>query len=159
MRLISELFHRHGVEFIVIGGQAETLFGSPRVTYDVDVCYLRTKENLSRLAAALQEINPTLRGAPPDLPFKMDLRALEMGINFTLSTRYGDLDILGFVEPLGGYTDLMPNSEIYPAYGLQLRTIGLEDLLKVKLHINRVKDQESIIQLTGIKRIRDQKLK
>jgi hypothetical protein len=37
-RRILDLLWEHDVEFIVIGGQAEMLMGSPRVTYDVDVC-------------------------------------------------------------------------------------------------------------------------
>ena len=45
----------HGVEFVVVGGQAELLMGSPRVTYDIDLCYRRSKENLRHLAAALRE--------------------------------------------------------------------------------------------------------
>jgi hypothetical protein len=65
---LVELLAAHGVEFMIIGGQAETIFGSPRVTYDIDLCYRRTSENLKKLAAALREIKPTLRGAPPDLP-------------------------------------------------------------------------------------------
>ena len=39
---IAELFYSHDVRFIVIGGQAEYLFGSPRVTYDIDLCYERS---------------------------------------------------------------------------------------------------------------------
>ena len=68
------------------------------------------------------------------------------------------MDILGHVEPLGGYEQLLPNHEEYDVAGQRIRTIGLEDLLKVKLHINRVKDQESIVQLKAIKRIRDEGL-
>ena len=72
----AEVLIAHGVEFVVIGGQAEILFGSSRPTYDVDLCYRRTQDNLKRLAAALKEIQPTLRNAPPDLPFVIDERSL-----------------------------------------------------------------------------------
>jgi hypothetical protein len=75
LQTIAERLDAHGVEFIVIGGQAETLFGSPRITYDIDLCYRRTNQNLERLAVALRELNPSLRGAPPDLPFQLDARA------------------------------------------------------------------------------------
>jgi hypothetical protein len=51
---IAAILLRHDVEFLVIGGQAEVLMGSPRVTYDTDLCYRRTKENLERLAQALR---------------------------------------------------------------------------------------------------------
>jgi hypothetical protein len=62
---IALLLSTHGVEFIVVGGQAELLMGSPRVTYDIDLCYKRSKENLRRLATALHELKPSLRNAPP----------------------------------------------------------------------------------------------
>ncbi len=40
------LFTDAGVEFMIVGGQAEALMGSPRVTYDFDFCYRRSSENL-----------------------------------------------------------------------------------------------------------------
>ncbi len=101
---IVDLLQRHGVDFIVIGGQAATLHGSPLPTYDVDLCYARTALNLDRLAAALQEIHPSLRGAPPDLPFRLDAQSLALGANFTFETDLGPLDLLGWVEPLGCVT-------------------------------------------------------
>jgi len=61
---------------MVIGGQAEALMGSARVTYDVDLCYRRTPENLERLASVLQTLKLTLRGAPSDLKFRLDAQAL-----------------------------------------------------------------------------------
>src|SRR5438093_1145316 len=89
-----EHFCAHGVEFLVIDGQAEVLFGSPRITYDVDPCYRRTRDNLERLAAATKELKPTLRNAPPDLPFALDARSLALGENFTFHTIHGSLDLL-----------------------------------------------------------------
>ena len=78
LRAIVELFAKHGVEFLVIGGRAEQLMGGARVTYDTDLCYLRSAGNLERLAAALRQIKPGLRGAPADLPFQIDARALAL---------------------------------------------------------------------------------
>jgi predicted nucleotidyltransferase len=153
----AEVLFRHRVEFIVIGGQAENLMGSPRVTYDVDLCYRKTPENLQRLASALSELNVSLRGAPPDLPVRPDARTLGMGENFTFSTSLGDLDLLGYVEPIGGYESLLPRVEIIPLEdGNELRVISLDDLLRVKLHISRAKDSESIFQLQALKRAREE---
>src|SRR5262245_7132638 len=87
--VIAEHLGRYGVEFIVIGGQAAVLHGSPLATFDVDLCYKRERENLERLAAALQEIHPTLRGAPLDLPFRLDAQSLALGSNFTFATDLG----------------------------------------------------------------------
>lgn len=154
LEAVCQLLVRHGVDFLVIGGQAEYLFGSPRVTYDVDLCYRRTAGNLRRLAEALRELKPTLRGAPPDLPFIIDARSLALGSNFTFDTPVGPLDMLGFVEPLGGYEDLLPHSETYQVGGLTVRTISLEHLIKVKEHIRRPKDRDSLFQLKAIQQIR-----
>ena len=87
------------------------LLGSPLPTFDVDLCYRRSEANLKRLAAALREIHPTLRGAPPDLPFQLDVNSLALGSNFTFNTDLGPLDLLGWVEPIGGYEQLLPNTD------------------------------------------------
>jgi hypothetical protein len=149
-----EPFHRHGVEFIVIGGVAEQLHGGSRVTYDVDLCYRRTKENFIKLAKALQELNPSLRGAPAGLPFQIDAKTLEMGQNFTFNTEILPLDVLGFVEPLGGYDEIRKHAVLYMNSGKELWTIDAEELLQIKLHLNRPKDQESIAQLRAILRVK-----
>lgn len=156
IEILAEILVANGVEFIVIGGQAETIFGSPRVTFDVDLCYRRTRENIQRLAEALKNIKPTLRGADPGLPFRADAPTLQAGLNFTFSTEAGDLDLLGYVEPIGDYDKLLVSAERHAIGKLELLTISLEDLIRVKQHINRSKDRESLLQLLAIKRIREE---
>ncbi len=146
-----------GVEFVVIGGQAETLMGSPRVTYDVDLCYRRASDNLVPPATALRALDARLCNAPPGVPFLLDARTLEMGSNFTFCTSVVNLDVLGYVEPIGGYDDLLPSAETYQLVdGRIVRTIGLDDLIRVKPTIKRFKDGESMYQLLAIKRVRDE---
>lgn len=151
---VARLFQSHGVEFMVIGGQAEVIFGSPRLTYDVDLCYRRTKENIARLAEAVKPLHVGLRGAPADLPFTPDARTLTMGCNFTFNTDHGKLDLLGWVEPLGDYDALVKNAETWEFAGMVLKTINLEDLIRIKEHIQREKDKESLVQLRAIKQVR-----
>jgi hypothetical protein len=152
---IVELFTSHNVRFIVIGGQAEYLFGSPRVTYDIDLCYERSAQNLENLAAALSELKPTLRGAPPDLPFVLDAKSLALGSNFTFNTALGPLDLLGWVEPLGDYGAVAKHDTTIDLQGLKLLVISLDDLIRIKEYIRRPKDRESLMQLQAIKRLRD----
>jgi hypothetical protein len=153
--VVAEHLQRHGVEFLVIGGQAATLLGSPLPTFDIDLCYRRTAENLDRLAAALQDLHPTLRGAPPDLPFRLDAQSLALESNFTFNTDCGPLDLLGWVEPLGTYEALLPGATVIPAGDINLLTIGLDDLIAIKRHLRRPKDQAALAQLEAIKRTRD----
>jgi hypothetical protein len=147
------LFGENGVEFMVIGGQAEALMGSPRVTYDYDFCYRRTPSNLASLARALGTLKLALRGAPADLRFRVDAESLALGSNFTFTVD-GEypLDLLGFVEPIGTYEDLLPGAQTMQIAGKQALVIGLEDLIKE--HIGRPKDRESLLQLRAIERLR-----
>ena len=93
-----------------MGGVAAAADGAARATYDVDVVYGRSPENLARLAAALTPLAPYLRGAPPGLPFRWDAVTISHGLNFTLTTTLGDLDLLGEIVGGGGYEQLLPQS-------------------------------------------------
>ena len=99
-----------GVEFTVAGGVALVLRGSSRVTQDLNLCYARDRANLHRLATALAPFHPRLRGAPPDLPFLWDEQTLASGLNFTLTTDLGDLDILGEISGIGDYARVAAGS-------------------------------------------------
>ena len=151
---IAEHLQRHEVEFMVIGGQAAVLHGSPLPTVDIDLCYRRSTENLARLAGALTELHPTLRGAPPDLPFRLDAESLALGANFTFNTDWGPLDLLGWVEPFGTYEALLPRAEPIDLGTCQVLLISLDDLIAIKRHVNRPKDQVALVQLEALKRLR-----
>jgi hypothetical protein len=69
-------FQQHGVRFIVIGGVAGRLWGSPTMTNDVDICYARDQSNLERLAEALLELEARLRRVDDDVPFILDATTL-----------------------------------------------------------------------------------
>ncbi len=136
-----------GVRFVVVGGLAAAAHGAARVTYDVDVVYERTRENLARLASALAPLSPYLRGAPPGLPFRWDVATLERGLNFTLTTDGGDLDLLGEIVGGGRYEDLVPHSFETEMLGVTLLCLGLEKLIEVKRAAGRPKDLEAIAEL------------
>src|SRR5260370_17043166 len=86
--------------------------GSARVTYDVDLCYGRTSENLERLATALATLNLTLRDAPAELKFRLDAQALALGQNYTFEVHAEyPLDLPGSLEPLGTHDVPPPHAE------------------------------------------------
>jgi len=92
-----------GVRFVVIGGVAASAHGSAHLTYDLDICYDRARDNIERLAKALEPYHPRLRGVPDDLPFCFDTTTIGNGMNFILTTDLGDIDLLGEVIGIGGY--------------------------------------------------------
>jgi predicted nucleotidyltransferase len=146
---------RGGVEFIVVGGVAATIHGSARVTRDLDVVYRRTPENLQRLVAALSPSAPYLRGAPPGLPFRWDEETLRRGLNFTLTTSIGDIDLLGEIAGGGDYEALLPSTAPVEAFGIELRCLTLEKLIQVKRAAGRPKDLEAIAELEALREERD----
>ena len=139
-----------GVEFILIGGVAAIIHGSARLTYDVDVVYARASANFKRLSETLKPFAPYLRGAPPGLPFTFDDRTIRNGLNFTLTTRLGDLDLLGEVTGGGSYQDLLPHSLEVQAFGVRFKCVDLVTLIKLKRAAGRPKDLESLAELQAL---------
>lgn len=142
---------RHRVRFVLIGGLAGKVWGSPVVTFDVDVCYARDEENLERLASALLELSATLRGAPADLPFRLDARTLAMGDSFTFSTRLGPLDCLGTPAGTHGHAELDRAATEFDIDGLTVRVVSLDDLIRMKLAAGRAKDREAAETLGALR--------
>ena len=138
------------VEFIIVGGAAATAHGSARLTQDLDIVYRRTPENISRLVRALAPHAPYLRGAPPGLPFSLDEKTLRNGLNFTLMTQLGALDLLAEITGGGLYEDLLPHSIRLSLYGVECLCLGLERLIYVKRAAGRPKDLEILAELEAI---------
>lgn len=142
------------VEFVLIGGMAAAAQGSVRPTYDIDICYRRTPENLQRLADALAPLNPRLREAPEDLPFQWDARTLQWGLNFTLQTDAGAADLLGEVAGLGSYEEVLAHSEVTELYDMSVRVLTLEGLIKAKRAAGRPRDWEHLLELEALLELR-----
>jgi len=138
--LLSAL-EKHGVDFVVIGGIAGMAHGSSYPSYDLDIAYARNRENLERLVAALEEIGVTLRGAPADLPFQLDVRTFEMGANFTFITPYGDFDVLADVGGIKTYDDLRRSAQDKRIAGHTVPVASIDHLIAMKRAAGRTKDK------------------
>jgi hypothetical protein len=136
-----EALSAHGVLFVLIGGLAATLHGSPSITGDVDICYARDMRNLARLADALTELGATLRGSPPDVPFLVDAETLARGDHFTFATRAGSVDCLGTPAGTSGFDELNKTAVSMDLGGLSVRVASIEDLIRMKLAAGRPKDR------------------
>jgi hypothetical protein len=151
-RELLETLTSADVRFVVIGGVALVLRGSGRLTVDLDVCYARDTENIDRLAAALAPRHPRLRGAPPELPFIWDAQTLRSGLNFTLTTDLGDLDLLGEVTGLGRYDAVQRLATEQDVAGLRLHVLTVEGLERAKRAAGRAKDLLDLEEIAEIRR-------
>jgi predicted nucleotidyltransferase len=138
------------VRFIVVGGAAATAHGAARLTVDLDIVYDRSRDNLQRLVKALGPAKPYLRGAPPGLPFQFDEETLRRGLNFTLASALGDIDLLGEITGGGGYADLLPHSIVLKPFGIECLCLGLNRLIQVKRAAGRAKDFDAIAELEAL---------
>lgn len=149
-RGLLEALQRESVRFIIVGGVAARIHGATRLTEDLDLVYARDPENLEHLAAALAGLEPYLRGAPPGLPFRWDVRTLRMGFNFTLTTTLGDIDLLGEISGGGTHGDLLGHTVMVELYGICCRCLDLQTLIRVKRAAGRARDLEAIAELEAI---------
>jgi hypothetical protein len=152
-RAIFAALVRHDVDFVVIGAVALVLHGSARVTRDLDLCYSRTRVNLERLAKALSPLEPTLRGAPRTLPFTLDLPTLQAGLNFTLESTAGDLDLMGEVTGIGSYAAVRRLAVAMTVYDREVLVLSLDGLERAKRAAGRLKDLADLAEIREIRRL------
>ncbi len=148
--LMIRLLVTGGVDFVIVGGAAATVHGSSRLTTDLDIVYSRSPENIKRLIQSLQPLQPTLRGVSEDVPFRWDEEAIRKGLNFTLITSAGALDLFGEIIGGGTFEQLAPDSIRVRIFGNQCLCLGLERLIKVKQAAGRPKDREAVEELKVI---------
>jgi hypothetical protein len=142
----------HRVQYVLIGGLAATLHGSPLRTGDADICPSRTPENLTRLASALRAMDARIRSpdAPAGLPFACDasfLRNLEL---VNLTTTFGDLDLAFTPAGTGGYDDLKHNLVEYDLGGVVAPVAALADIIRSKQSANRARDRAALPTLRAL---------
>jgi hypothetical protein len=141
------------VNFVVLGGVAASAHGSAYLTQDLDVCYDRSSTNMERLAKALRPLHPRLRGAPAGLPFSFDPPTISRGMNFTLATDLGDLDLFGEVLGIGQYAEVKALSVTLELFGRPCEVLSLEGLIRSKRAAGRTKDLLVLPELEALQEI------
>jgi hypothetical protein len=149
-RRLLEVLSRGRVDFVIVGGFAGTLHGSSVPTRDLDIVYSRDLSNIRRLVEALAPFSPYLRGAPPGLPFRWDPETIRSGLNFTLTTELGAIDLLGEIVGGGGYEALLPDTERVTIFGVTCLCLKLERLVEVKRAAGRVRDLQAVADLEAL---------
>ena len=141
------------VDFVIVGGLAISMHSTGYITTVLDFCYLRTRENLKKIVAALAPFNPRFRHFPEDLPFVWDERTLQNGTNFTLVTTIGDIDLLGEVAGVGDFEAVKKESVVTILYDCEVRVLTLEGLIKAKRATGRTKDLLVLPELEALQEL------
>ena len=140
---ILEVLERYRVRYVLIGGFAATIHGSPYVTTDIDITPAAGPENLAQLSAALDELEARIRvaGEPEGVAFRHDAASLAAAQVWNLTTRFGDLDIS--LVPCGtrGYDDLRRDATDLEILGVHVPLASLADIIRSKEAADRPKDR------------------
>ncbi|MDQ3097298.1 MAG: nucleotidyltransferase [Chloroflexota bacterium] len=130
-----------GVDFVVIGGLAAQVHGSPSLTGDVGICHSLDRANLDRLELALGHLSAIRRNLPDAVRAPVDAHALRAGDVFTLTTRDGDLDLLAHPDPGLDFETLARSASTVEILGVPVRVASLDDLMAMKRAAGRPKDR------------------
>jgi hypothetical protein len=151
---ICRILSEYGVKFVVLGGFAAVVHGSPVPTEDIDVIPSREVENLERLAGALQEMNAAIRTSDGPVQTRIDAGFIASMPNMlNLVTDYGDMDVV--FNPAGQLSDFeqwsqrAENAQLEP--GLVVAVATLDDIIASKAAANRLKDQRALPYLESLR--------
>lgn len=160
-RLIETL-NRHEVTFVLVGGVSAVAHGATRPTRDLDCVVERGQKNLTRLAAAMRELNARLRveGLSDEdaktLPTVIDAQMFGAMEISTWRTDAGDLDVLAEIPDRTGrrlrYEALLERSTVTQLSGRTVCIASLDDIIASKEWANRPKDHDALPEL---RRLRD----
>ena len=143
----------HQVDFVVIGGLAARLHGSPTLTDDLDICHSKERTNLERLASALAAMNAYLRLPDPDerVDAILDWRLLHATDNITLATDFGPIDCLARPAGITSFDEMKERAAIVNLGSIQIRVASLDDLMAMKQAAGRRKDLIELEILAALK--------
>lgn len=143
----------HAVDFVLIGGLAARLHGSPTVTDDLDISHSKERANLERLAACLTSMDARLRLPDPEERIEIDIdwRLLAAADNFAFTADFGALDCLALPAGIDSYEELASRSVPMDLGTIEIPVASLDDLMAMKRAAGRRKDLIELEILAALK--------
>jgi hypothetical protein len=120
------------VDYVAIGGIAVGLHGAIRTTEDLDIVPDPDPSNLDRLCDVLEAAEATLLLNPARRFGPREAWLLRRGRNLSVSTRYGDLDVVRTLNGVPDYASLMEDAERYELDGVTVHAASPGKLIEMK---------------------------
>ena len=119
----------HGVDYILVGGLAAVLQGSPLPTYDIDITPAATAGNPERLGAALAAIGAVTLTHVAD-----SSQALDQRIDLSFQTPFGHIDLHHGPAGFNNYAALRRDAlSVQLEPGLTVLVSPLRDIIRSRL--------------------------
>jgi hypothetical protein len=141
--LLLAALNDHDVRFVLIGGFAAVIHGSPYVTTDLDIVPDPSRANLGRLSAALRDLDARVwtSGDPDGLTFAHTAESLARAQTWNLVTRHGRLDISFQPSGTTGFSDLARDAVHLTILDAEIDVASLADVIRSKEAADRDKDR------------------
>jgi hypothetical protein len=142
----------HAVDYVLVGGLAAVLRGSPAMTNDADIVPATEPANLERLSKALRELDARIRSTDSvdGVPFDPHPALLQSMAMLNMTTRCGDLDVAFAPSGLDDYVALVARSDEFELAGGRVRVAALADVIRSKEAANRPKDHATLPVLRAL---------
>jgi hypothetical protein len=145
-RIFEELA-RHEVDYVLVGGLAAQTHGNTRMTNDVDVIPAPERQNLERLADALNALEARVLN-PGKEGLEIDAKMLPRATIWQLSTPHGDIDVLHDAPGAAPYPELRERALVISLDEARVAVAGRDDLIRMKLARGRAIDRADVAALT-----------
>jgi NADPH-dependent curcumin reductase CurA len=140
------------VKMVVVGGVAMVMRSVVSSTFDIDVCYEKSQENIERLCRALAPHCPAIKSAFSDV---IDLLT-DNQRSESFVTTFGRIDLMGEVSGLGNYEDVLRHSTPVAIQDFVVQALTVNGLITAKEAANRPKDQPHLNMLRTLKEMEDE---
>lgn len=144
---IFRVLAEHDVDYVLVGGLAVQTHGHIRTTVDVDIYPRPERENLERLANALNALRAKVLNANAgDLMIEASM--LPRATLWQFSTPHGAVDVLHDAPGAPPYEELRKRALEIELGELKLVVAGRDDLISMKRASARRVDLEDLAALT-----------
>lgn len=138
LKVLSSM-QRHGVQHLLMGGQACVFYGAAEFSRDVDFAIFASDENLARLESALHELQAEVIAVPP---FEKQYLLKGHAVHFRCQTSGAEgmrVDVMTRMRGVDPFPELWERRTTLVIDELEIDLMSLPDLVQAK-KTQRLKD-------------------
>jgi hypothetical protein len=150
-RAIFKTFEKYRLKYLLMGGVALVLYGSPRSTFDIDIIIEKQNQEIEKLLQIIKDLHFMPR--QPTLTNIQAFKKLKGAKCITYSSRKGNMQIDIFLKTKKQFDKLYKNKNTITAWNIKINLASLDDIKKMKKKAARDIDKLDIKFINAIKKI------